>query len=425
MRFLADLQQADPSAWKKAADGWLAAVNQATAAVDDLHAQGIGPLAKNWTDAVGQTAAAKITEQASALDSAADIMRGVVMVLDGFSHSLEYAQTTLNNALALATSYNLQVDLVQGCVQVADDGSTPGNQDQINQVNQMLSEAFREADQADHRVAAELDQLAGDTGVVTKDQSQELDVIQAGASQVELASYAGDIPDGKNPQLVAAWWAGLSPTEQQQFMNAAPLTIVNLPGIPDDVKNQMRGTDGKYDRMAFVQYATDHWNDGHGDVSGENNCTNFTSNALHEAGMQYKGWNTYDDNGWGQSTLGEWGWDFGWSSIAGQEHTNSWSSAQDLHDFLLNNGGAQVPRDQVKPGDIMFLQQDNNQDSDLTQGNVHHTAIVTAVTPDGDIRYTQHTDSRLNVSLDGRSHYEQEQEGQQNYQFVRPQPNWY
>ncbi|TQF02307.1 hypothetical protein E6W39_08490 [Kitasatospora acidiphila] len=247
---------------------------------------------------------------------------------------------------------------------------------------------------------------------------------------MELSAYAGDIPDGSDPNLVAEWWAGLNPQQQQQFMNADPVKIAGLPGIPDTVKGELQGTDGKYDRVAFIQYATDHWNDDHGNVSGEDNCTNFTSNALHEAGMHYKGSTTYDSDGWGQSVAGQGGWDLGLGFIAGQEHTNSWSAAQNLHDFLLNNGGVQVPRDQVKPGDIMFLQQDNNKDTDLfgdglQQGSVHHTAIVTAVTPDGDIRYTQHSDPRLNVSLDGRSQHELESEGQQNYQFVRPQPNWY
>ncbi|WP_035841001.1 amidase domain-containing protein [Kitasatospora azatica] len=421
---LADLEKADPVKWKAAADGWLALVQEATTAANDLRSQGVLPLAEHWQDQVGQAAGQKLADQANALEAAADIMRGVVMVLDGFAHSLEYARQTVYSAAVLAARYGLQLDLVQGCVVVPDDAPTLDHPDQVAEVNRMLTEAWRQADQADTRVAAELDKLAADTGVT--DLGQALDVIQGEASNVELAAYAGDIPDGSDPKLVAEWWNGLNPDEQQQFMRSEPVAIANLNGIPDSVKAELRGTDGKYDRVAFVQYALAHWNDGHGDVDGEDNCTNFTSNALHEAGMQYKGWNTFDSDGWGQSMGGEGGWDFGLGMIAGWEHTDSWSAAQNLHDFLTGNGGQEVTQDQVKPGDILFFQQANNgKGDDIPQGQIHHTAIVTAVTPDGDIRYTQHSDPRLNVSLSGRTEHELTAEGSQQLHFVRPQPNWY
>ncbi|MFE0462048.1 amidase domain-containing protein [Kitasatospora sp. NPDC058965] len=420
---LNDLDKADPTRWKAAADGWQALVQQATAAVDDIHAQGVQPLSDHWQDPVGKVAGQKLADQAQALEAAADIMRGVVMVLDGFAHSLEYARQTLHSATELAARYGLDVDLVQGCVVVPDDGSPFEDPDQVLEVDRMLHEAWQMADQADTKVAAELDKLAADTGVT--DLGQALDAIQGDASNVELAAYAGDIPDGSDPRLVADWWNGLTPDQQQQFLRAEPVAIANLNGIPDPVKAELRGTDGKYDRVAFVQYALAHWNDGHGDVDGEDNCTNFTSNALHEAGMQYKGWNTFDSDGWGQSVAGQNGWDF-WGLTSGLEHTDSWSAAQNLHDFLTKNGGAEVPQGQVKPGDILFFQQDNDgKGSDIPQGQIHHTAIVTAVTPDGDIRYTQHSDPRVNVTLDGRTQHEVIAEGQQQLHFVRPQPNWY
>ncbi|MDH6117305.1 hypothetical protein ABH930_001710 [Kitasatospora sp. GAS204A] len=419
---LTDLQHADPTQWKAAADGWLRASQEATNASNDLHAQGVGPLGDHWKDAVGQTAGQKLSDQADALEAASDIMRGVAMVLDGLTHSIEYAKSTLANALNLAQQYNLPVDLDQGRSIPAGNPNEPTNASQVGEVDALLQEALREATQADQQVAAELTKLGNDTCVT--DLNQALDDIQGEASNVELAAYQGDIPSGDNPQLVTDWWNGLTPLQQHQFMLSEPVAIAGLPGIPDSVKADLHGTDGKYDRVAVVQYAQQHWNDGSGDVSGEDNCTNFTSNALHQAGMQYKGWNTLDDSGWNQSTAGENGWDLG-GLLAGPEHTHSWGGAQNLHDFLTGNGGSQVPQDQVKPGDIMFFQQGNDQDPSLQQGNIHHTAIVTAVTPDGDVRYTQHSDPRLNVSLSGRNEHETRAEGQQNVLFVRPQPNWY
>jgi hypothetical protein len=45
--------------------------------------------------------------------------------------------------------------------------------------------------------------------------------------------------------------------------------------------------------------------------------------------------------------------------------------------------------------------------------------------PDGEIKYTQHSDPYENVSLQGRLPHETEAEGQQNVRFVRPHPDWY
>ncbi|MFE9421808.1 amidase domain-containing protein [Kitasatospora sp. NPDC006697] len=420
---LSDLQQADPAQWKSAADGWQRAAEESAGASNDLHAQGVGPLDSHWQDKVGQAAGQKLAEQADALEVASDIMRGVAMVLDGLTHSIEYAKSTLARALTLAQQYDLPIDLDQGRSVPAGNPDAPQNPDQVSEVDALLAEALREANQADQRVAAELVELGNDTCVT--DLSQALDRIQGEASDVELASYQGDIPSGDDPRLVADWWNGLTPLQQHQFMLSEPVTIAGLPGIPDEVKAELHGTDGKYDRVALVKYAQDHWNDGSGDVSGEDNCTNFTSTALHEAGMQYKGWNTLDQSGWGESVAGETGWNDPFGLLGGASRTHSWSGAQNLHDFLVGNGGSEVPQDQVKPGDIVFFQEDNDQDPHLKQGNIHHTAIVTAVTPDGDVRYTQHDAPRRDVSLSGRSEMEQREEGQQKMVFVRPQPNWY
>jgi hypothetical protein len=53
-------------------------------------------------------------------------------------------------------------------------------------------------------------------------------------------------------------------------------------------------------------------------------------------------------------------------------------------------------------------------------GEVHHAALVTAVTPDGDIHYTQHTSDRLDASLNGRISDVEVREGGQNIVIVRP-----
>jgi hypothetical protein len=47
------------------------------------------------------------------------------------------------------------------------------------------------------------------------------------------------------------------------------------------------------------------------------------------------------------------------------------------------------------------------------------------VMPDGEIKYTQHSDSRQNVSLEGRIDSTEQAEGQQKVRIVRPHPDWY
>ncbi|MGW6145308.1 hypothetical protein [Streptomyces sp. NPDC055140] len=44
--------------------------------------------------------------------------------------------------------------------------------------------------------------------------------------------------------------------------------------------------------------------------------------------------------------------------------------------------------------------------------------------PDGEIKYTQHTDSYQNVSLEDRINATEKQ-GAQNVRIVRPNPGWY
>lgn len=418
---IAQLKQATPAQWQKAADGWLSLAKESEQACNDIHAQGKGPLDEHWQDRVGQSAGAKLASQADILESGADIMRGVAMVLDGLTTSIEYAQRTLQDGLRMAADYGFDVDEQTGELSPNGQGSVPEGHRYAAEVGAMLDEALRQADQADRQAAAELRKLAGDTCVT--DPGQALDRIQGEASQVELNMYKGDIPDGKDPALVAEWWDALTPQQQEQLKLSDPVELADLNGIPDSVKQELRGTDGKFDRVEYVRWTMEHWNDSSIDIDGENNCTNFASEGLHHSGVKYKGWNTLDDDSWGKSTAGGWGWD--WADRNLHTHSNSWGGAQNLHDFLTGNGSQEVPLSQAKPGDIIFFEEASDQNGHIKQGTIHHTAVVTAVTPDGDIRYTQHSDQRLNVSLNGRENHELAAEGQQNVRVVRVQPNWY
>jgi hypothetical protein len=58
------------------------------------------------------------------------------------------------------------------------------------------------------------------------------------------------------------------------------------------------------------------------------------------------------------------------------------------------------------------------------QGQTDHVAIVTAVTPDGDIKYTQHSDQHKNVSWNDHEAVVGRDEGDQQIVIVRVKSNW-
>ncbi|WP_224283722.1 amidase domain-containing protein [Streptomyces sp. LS1784] len=403
-----------------AAGSWLALSKQAWQAVNDIHANGVDPLKENWKDRVGEAAGRKLQEQAQILEAGADIMRGVVMVLDGLSASITRAKLTLNSALDMAKQYGLTVDETTATVH-GSGGAAPSNDNAVQEVDAMLQEALREASQADKLASAELRKLAAAT--CETDPRKALDQLQREASQTELSMYTGDIPSGQDPRLVADWWKALTDNQRKQLMLSDPVTLANLPGIPDDVKVGLRGgPDAKYDRVKTVQWALEHWNDTTIDVF-DDNCTNFASEALRQGGVHAKWdqwWGWRGDDTWGRSddAGGDW-------LDQRLDYSKSWAGAQNMHDFMMRHGGQEVSPDEVKPGDIVYYEEDSDQDSQDKKGVVHHTAVVTAVTPDGDIRYTQHSGGQQNASVGGRIDSFQEQRGHQKLHFVRVNPDWY
>ncbi|MFE3108964.1 amidase domain-containing protein [Kitasatospora indigofera] len=417
---IAALKAANSISTQAAADGWMALSKESWLAVNDIHANGVDPLKADWKDRVGEAAGRKLDEQARILEAGADIMRAVAMVLDGLATAITQAKLTLNSALDMAKANGLAVDERTGSAHDPA-ATTPAAASVVQEVDALIREALREATQADHQAAAELRKLGAAT--CETDPAKALNGLQGEASQVELNMYTGGIPDGGDPRLVADWWNALPDSQRKQLMLSDPVTLANLPGIPDDVKLGLRGGPGaKYDRVKLVQWTLDHWNDDSGDMD-EDNCTNFASEALHQSGVKFKGWNTLDDDGWfrggGASGLGS----FADSVVPG--HTHAWGGAQNMHDFMVAHGGQEVPPDQVKPGDLVYYEEDSDQDPDDRKGQIHHTAIVTAVTPDGDVRNSQHSGGMKNGSLGGRIDSFQEGRGHQKLHYVRVDPDWY
>lgn len=118
---------------------------------------------------------------------------------------------------------------------------------------------------------------------------------------------------------------------------------------------------------------------------------------LRAGGLDYKGKSTLDDNGWGQSKAGEWGWNTpdipGLPEVKGLSHTRSWFNSEAQEEFFLRDGG-------------------------------EHAALVTGVLPDGEVLYTQHTPGAQGSSLQGRVPNLEQNEGRQQITVVRPKQTW-
>lgn len=416
---MAQLQGADISTWRAAATGWLNFANQAERVADDIRDQGTGRLPQAWGDKVGQAAAAALGKIANEYECAADIMKGAQMVLDGLAESVEVAQRELASAVSLG-QWPVVVES-DGTVHIDTDGQGYGDQwNEIQQrattVENMIKDALQAADQADseaNRLLAEIKtnvnlQTVGDAN---HDSGTAVGV-QHDASLAEVNLIGLSLPAGQSPAVVAAWWNGLTDTEKTQLQRAVPTDLVALNGIPDDVKTALRGNDG-YDRMALVNFALDHANDTSIDKYGDD-CTQFVSTALNAAGIPQSRTNL----GVGAPYQPDWHpGDTGFlAKVFNTEASSSWINAQGSHDFMLANGSSEVPKSQAEPGDIVYFHDDS--------GHIYHSAVVTSVTPDGDILYTQHSPGRTDYSLNGRSETIQEDFGSTNVSIVRVKPNW-
>ncbi|MFJ9128800.1 amidase domain-containing protein [Streptomyces sp. NPDC102340] len=407
---------AHPKTWATAADEWHALAKHALGAAKDLREYGAKPLADNWTDEVGATAAAEFEKLANQLESAYDILLAVNMVADGMTTTIETAQSTLHAALDLAARHGLEI-AADGTISHPR-GEDEGTESYRAEVQDLIDQATEQVTTADELAAAEFAKLAAQTGVTDPDKA--LGDLQEDASHVQLRMLAADIPFGEDKATARRWWNGLTPEQRKDMMLAQPVALANLDGIPADVRQELRGTDGKFDRVKMVEYALANWNKADPTDFG-NNCANFVSNALLHSGMKEKTsfWGTTDDDNWmaGPRT----GVDAIDKRIA---YTDTWAAAENQQNFMLKHGGSEVPQAEAKPGDIIYYEQAGTGDT-AEKGNTHHAAIVTAVMPDGEIKYTQHNNEYQNVSLEGRLPSTEKNQGDQNLRFVRPSPDWY
>ncbi|HVK20586.1 MAG TPA: amidase domain-containing protein [Actinokineospora sp.] len=268
-------------------------------------------------------------------------------------------------------------------------------------VESMIRDAVEAATQADTLAADQLRRLRD--GVNVTDATVALEDLQGRASQAQIEMIHFSLPHGQSPESVAAWWNSLSDAQRRELELAVPVELADLNGIPDDVKDRLRGP-GPLNRVEMVRFALDRWDDTSLDHPAQNDCTRFASIALAHAGMP-------ENSDWTSSTIFKAG-----------DPTHSWAGSGELHDYLTTETNShEVPVSEARPGDLIFLRH-GAEGGDPEAGDIHHTAVVTSVTPDGVVHYTQHDDSKVNISMQGRERSVEQGLGDQDYVIVRVDP---
>lgn len=414
------LRNVQPGKFATAADDWLKLAKEAEAAAEDIYERGGKKLEASWTDPIGGQAKGYCQKIAQDFQAAGMAIRGVVTTLDALADALEMAKRNLDSAVDFATKSGLKVD-GNGKVTVPQGASDLLSVERADRAGWLIWDAVNDATKIDNEAAASLRRLIQPASINKLMDQQELaddilndEVKRAGHTGVNMLKQT--MPLNADEQTQAAWWNSLTPAQRDMYMRAAPVDLYDMKGIPADVKQQMVGNDG-LNRIEMIRWAEKHGTSKHTDVPGMDNCTNFVSYAMHDGGglREDRTGDAHDEQWYADHIM------FGpdkLESLNKYSHSPAWGAAQNQHDYLLRNGGETVSERDARPGDIVYLRDQNT-------GTIHHSSIVTAVAPDGELMVTQHNPPHANAGLSDRLASNGVRTGQNDTPIiVRPHPNW-
>ncbi|WP_280726819.1 alpha/beta hydrolase [Kitasatospora sp. MAA4] len=190
-----------------------------------------------WTGSTAVQVRADLAAFTSKMQAAHDELSLVGGTLGDAAKSFALAQAQLVQALDDARTANITVK---------PDGSMTWDNDptsatyagasataRATDIGARITAALTEADQADQLISARLkhftDNATNGTG---------LDSATAGADQRTEAGRENIPAQGSTPAQVKAWWAGLTPAEQQDLINNHPDQVGNLDGVPSVARDQ-------------------------------------------------------------------------------------------------------------------------------------------------------------------------------------------
>lgn len=417
----AELRGAKPQLWSTAAQDLRKAAQQCERVVSDVYNNGIQQLDENWPDHVGQLAVGVLKNITTKAQTTSVLARAGVEPVDALANAVLTAQSELENGVHLAEANGLKVDPATGKVSLPRSMGAEGDPVamlmMMSQAQRLINDAVEAATQADNLCTDAL-RAANDDAANPETTREQAQAVQSENVRRALEEIRDTLPDGLSPSEVAAWWNGLTPKEQFDLQRAVPVELCDLDGIPESVKTQLTNDGRGYNPVETVRWALDNaHNDGLDRL--DTNCTLFASEALHAGGLQEKEgqWSKRD---WLNPVPNIPG--FGGMDADSRRYTQSWYYGDDQRKFLMNNGASEIPLSQARPGDVIYF---NWADPSAHDGQgIHHTAIVSAVLPDGEVLYTQHTPGAVNYGYESRLPVRAQEEGGDYATIVRPKETW-
>ncbi|WP_035798489.1 alpha/beta hydrolase [Kitasatospora mediocidica] len=190
-----------------------------------------------WSGATAVQVRADLAAFTGKMQAAHDELSLVGGTLSDAARSFALAQAQLVQALDDAAAAHLTVK-PDGSITWDNDPSSAtyagaSARARATDVSTRIAAALTEADQADQLISARLkhftDNATSGTG---------LDSATAGADQRTEAARENIPAQGSTPAQVKAWWAGLTPAEQQDLINNHPDQVGNLDGVPSPARDQ-------------------------------------------------------------------------------------------------------------------------------------------------------------------------------------------
>lgn len=418
-----EVRACDPDSWGTLCEELHTLATDMDEAAAGLYDRGAGRLKDNWADDVGVKAQDEIKELAASYEIVGIQLRSARSVISGLELTFGACKRSIDEWLAVCERDGLSVD-DEGRVTVPPDVEDPkAAQHTADEAEAALTTALKQAREADDTASTALKSIKlgeldadGDGDVDSEDLDKHRDeTLEAGANAA-LESLRASIPSDRSAEEQLKWWANLTPEEREQYKRALPLELAEMEGLPPWERIMLNESSLGYSRLALLEYVRDNWDNTDIDWEGKNNCTNFVSQALKHAGLDFKEMFTLQDDAWGHRVFPK-------LPLIGDKggYSDSWGGADAQHDLFAESGSESVGIEGAQPGDVIYWTHDNGEDA---AGEEHHAAVVTAVLPNGDILYTQHTDSATNQSLQGRLPHNNVDEGNQEIQILRVKETW-
>ncbi|MEV7331770.1 alpha/beta hydrolase [Micromonospora sp. NPDC093244] len=211
------LWAADPGGWRVAGAAWAGLTGSVDRRAGEL-AGAAGRLRGDWSGAAATAADVRLGGLRGELQSVAPALIEADQVLAELAGRLVVAKARLTEAVARADAAGVVVDR-SGAVRVGP--ARPGSAEAVAGVAAALRAALDGADVADRAAADRLDELA-----------------RAARSGWMSPPPPGRPAPGAAPELVRAWWSGLSPAQRRWLVGHEPALVGVLDGVPVAARDQ-------------------------------------------------------------------------------------------------------------------------------------------------------------------------------------------